>query len=86
MKNKFNHLEEYSQYPQPVFEPLLSEEHDSPLAETVVQEIKDCLNQGYVDGLDELLRFVPRIHLIQYLDEEQWEKFATEEELKKIYG
>ena len=68
----------------PTHEPPLSE-GASKLCERVIEVIKECLDEGYTEALDELLRFTPRINLIQYLDEEEWENWMTEEEWNEVY-
>ena len=66
-------------------EPPLAE-GESKLVDAVLNEIENAFEQGDVQAVDELLRFCPRINLIQYLPEEQWNQFATEEELDVIYN
>ena len=64
----------------------MKDQYESPLTTAVVDQIKESIGMNDVEAIDELLRFCPRINLIQYLPEEEWEKWATKAELKEIYG
>jgi uncharacterized protein with PIN domain len=48
------------------------------LIERVVEAIKSDLSIGDVEALEELLSFVPRENLLEYLPEEEWEKYETD--------
>jgi len=67
------------------FEPLMIDQYESPLVTRVVEEIKEAVRNSDVEAVDELLRFCPRINLIQYLPEDEWEKWMTQKEKKEIY-
>ena len=67
------------------YEPRLAESQ-SPLVDAVLEEMKNAFQRKDVEAIDELLRFCPRINLIQYLPEEQWTKFMTPEEKEEIYA
>jgi len=67
------------------YEPSMSDQYDSDLVTEVVKEMKDAFEYGDLEAVDELLRFIPRTNLVQYLPEEEWEKWMTPEELKDIY-
>ena len=58
----------------------------SELVNAVLIEIEAACAMGDMEAVDELLRFCPRINLIQYLDETAWDKFMTEEERDIIYN
>lgn len=44
------------------------------LIDRVVEQIKDDIAMGDIEALEELLRFIPKENLIQYLPEEEWEE------------
>ena len=67
------------------YEPMMNEQYNSPFIDAIVEQINFDLNDGYKEAFDELLRFIPRTNLVQYLPEEEWEKWMTEEELENIY-
>ena len=61
--------------------------HEKPLAEgrstlvdNVLGEIYNCYYMGDWSAVDELLRFVPRSNLIQFLPERKWKKFLRKGE------
>ena len=67
-------------------EPTMSEQYESPLVTKIIEEMAKGFLSGDVEAIDELLRFCPRINLIQYgIPEEEWEKWLTKEELADIY-
>lgn len=70
-------------------EPPLSEGR-SALVDRVIEMIQKDLRKGDTQALDELLRFCPRINLIRYLDEEEWDQFidesTTAEERNELFG
>lgn len=69
------------------YEPTMSMQYESPLVSAVIEEMKRAFESGDVEAVDELLRFCPRINLIQYaIPEEEWEKWLTKEELAEIYN
>lgn len=47
------------------------------LINAVIEQIKKDIEAGDVTALDELLYYVPKKILIQYLPEEQWTKFSA---------
>ena len=57
----------------------------SPLIDRVLKQMDDDFADGDIEAVDELLRFIPRLNLIQYLGEDEWERWATKAELKEIY-
>lgn len=57
----------------------------SPLVDAVLDEMGDAFATGELEAVDELLRFIPRLNLIQFLPEEQWQKFMTKEEKEELY-
>lgn len=59
-------------------------ESKSKLVDAVIERIRSDIERRDEEALDELLRFVPRLNLIQYLDEEEWDKFLTADEKKKM--
>jgi len=67
------------------FEPSMNDQYESPLVTRVLEHIKNAFEMGDIEAVDELLRFCPRVNLIQYLPEEEWEKWMTDEERKEIY-
>lgn len=52
---------------------------NSPLIDAVVKQIKSDLSHNDETAICELLSFVPEKNLIQFLPEEQWEKFKKKE-------
>jgi hypothetical protein len=67
-------------------EPTQLEQYESPLTSRVVKEISRCIiEEGDTEAVDELLRFCPRINLIQYLPEEEWGKWMSKDEWDSIY-
>lgn len=45
------------------------------LIERVVRQIREDFEMEYVEAIEELLRFLPTQNLIEYLPEEEWEKY-----------
>ena len=70
----------------PTHEPTMNEQYESPLGTRVVEEVRSAFETGDIEAFDELLRFCPRTNLIQYLPEEEWFDWMTEEEGIEIYG
>jgi len=70
----------------PKYEPSMNEQYESPLVSRVIEQMRSAFEIGDVEAVDELLRFCPRVNLIQYIDEEEWGKWATKKELEAIYG
>ena len=68
------------------YEPTMSDQYESPLVTRVLEGIRSAFEMGDIEAVDELLRFCPRENLIQYLPEEEWQDWATKEELTSIYG
>lgn len=67
------------------YEPSMSEEYSTPFIDAVMKQVKDDVMSGYVEALDEVLRFTPRTNLVQYgIPEEEWGKWMTDEELDDI--
>lgn len=64
--------------------PSLAEKLDHPLTNRVIEQIAEDISDDDTEALDELLRFVPILNLIQYLNEEEWDNFATEEEMEAM--
>tara|TARA_R100001082_G_C4360718_1_gene159217 strand:- start:2196 stop:2360 length:165 start_codon:yes stop_codon:yes gene_type:complete len=48
------------------------------LIERVLEEINSDLFSGDTEAVEELLSFVPKQNLIQYLPEEEWRKYEKE--------
>jgi len=46
------------------------------LIERVVEEINSDLFNGDTEAIEELLTFVPKENLVQYLPEEEWRKYG----------
>jgi len=67
------------------YEPSMNDQYESPLVSRVIEKMKEAFEYGDVEAVDELLRFCPRVNLIQYLPEEEWENWMTKEEEKIIY-
>jgi hypothetical protein len=65
--------------------PSLAEQPDNPLTNRVIEVIFEDVDKGLsTEALDELLRFCPKINLIQFLNEDEWDNFATEEEMEAM--
>lgn len=47
------------------------------LIEEVVNQIKEDIENGDVEAVEELLSFCPVTNLIGYLPEEEWKKFGS---------
>jgi hypothetical protein len=45
------------------------------LVKVVVDQIKEDINEEYVEAIEELLSFCPKQNLIHYLPEEVWEEY-----------
>ena len=54
--------------------PMIRKINDSSqaLIDRVVEQIREDFDMGDIESLEELLRFVPKEKLIQYLPEEEW--------------
>ncbi len=59
----------------PLAQELIREVMVEELNNRVMEEIKAGIEIGDVDAIDELLTFVPKTNLIQFLAEGEWEKF-----------
>lgn len=46
------------------------------LVDEVVKDLKKAIAQGDYTTLDEILKFVPTVNLIQNLPEEEWDKYS----------
>ena len=68
------------------YEPLMNDQYDSPFIDAVLDEMRNAFAIEDLEAIDELLRFIPRINLVQYLPEEEWEKWMSKEELADIYA
>jgi len=67
------------------YEPMMSDEYSTPFIDAVMEQVKDDVMSGYVEALDEVLRFTPRTNLVQYgIPEEEWGKWMTDDELDDI--
>ena len=56
------------------YEPAFADAR-SILVSNVILEIEKCLRQEDYEAIDELLRFVPRENLINFLPEGEWKKY-----------
>jgi len=55
------------------------------LIETVYKQIELDIHCGEVEAIEELLKFLPNVNLIEYLPEEDWKQFKhLREEDKEI--
>jgi hypothetical protein len=59
----------------PLAQELIREVMEEELYNRVLEEIKAGIEIGDVDAIDELLTFVPKTNLIQFLAEEEWKRF-----------
>jgi len=57
------------------YEPSYAE-GESKLVNAVINEMKYQIEDGDWTAIDELLRFVPRENLINFLPEEKWKRFG----------
>ena len=48
---------------------------NNKLIDRVIKEIKSDIEYGDTTSIDELLRFLPKENLIQFLPEEEWKNF-----------
>ena len=51
------------------------DEKKQALIDRVLEQIKEDVAVGDVTAIEELLTFVPKENLIQYLPEKEWENF-----------
>ena len=51
---------------------------DSPLIDAVINQIDEDLANGDKTAICELLSFIPKENLIQFLPEEHWDKFEKD--------
>jgi len=52
-----------------------AEQQKQELIERVVEQIKQDIENGDVEAVEELLKFCPTKFLVGYLPEEEWEKY-----------
>ncbi len=51
---------------------------NNKLIDRVIEEIKSDIEYGDTTSIDELLRFIPKENLIQFLPEEEWGQFEND--------
>lgn len=78
--HKLTKEEQKAKYNPNYYEPPYAK-GESPLVNAVLVEMVRCINDHKdLTSIDELLRFVPRSNLIQFLPEERWKYYLKKGE------
>lgn len=72
----FAEHDQFAHYLEGEYEPSVGES-TSVLVDAVIEEAKKQIEKKDLTSLDELLRFIPKENLIQFLPEGEWGKYRS---------